>query len=71
MEEPSKATTSGSDNGADDDDIDGIALSKSRASLIQTSFFSPNIDSKLFLTLCAQQSRKEFTDVEVLRQQSM
>ena len=56
MEQPSKATTSGSDNGADDDDIDGIALSKSRASLVQTSFFSPNLDSKLFLTLCSQQS---------------
>lgn len=44
MEEHLKATVS--DDDTDDDETDGIGLSQSRASLIQTSFFSSHRGSK-------------------------
>ena len=44
MEEHLKATVS--DDDTDDDETDGTGLSQSRASLIQTSFFSSHTGSK-------------------------
>ena len=48
MEEHLKGAVS--DDDIDDEDVDGVGLSQSRASLIQTSFFSSHRDSKSGLT---------------------